>query len=171
MHPAAPRAAAYGRVGVCQQRTGTLIHWLINVLNASTGRNSATDHKYPNMVLPRTFDSGFAIGLMAKDLRLALEVAHRAMVDAGYPHDRAGTDHSRTGVVFGAEAGSDMGHAQTLRTMLPAYLGDVPPELEDQLPTVTEDSFPGVLANVIAGRVANLFNFRGPNFTTDAACA
>ena len=30
---------------------------------------------------------------------------------------------------------------------------------------------PGELANVIAGRVANLFNFRGPNFTTDAACA
>ena len=34
---AAPSAAAYGRVGVCQQRTGTLIHWLINVLNAVTG--------------------------------------------------------------------------------------------------------------------------------------
>ncbi len=30
---------------------------------------------------------------------------------------------------------------------------------------------PGELANVIAGRVANLFNLRGPNFTTDAACA
>ena len=30
---------------------------------------------------------------------------------------------------------------------------------------------PGELANVVAGRVANLFNFRGPNFTTDAACA
>ena len=30
---------------------------------------------------------------------------------------------------------------------------------------------PGELSNVIAGRVANLFNFRGPNFTTDAACA
>lgn len=33
----APSAAAYGRVGVCQQRTGTLVHWLINVLNAVTG--------------------------------------------------------------------------------------------------------------------------------------
>ena len=30
---------------------------------------------------------------------------------------------------------------------------------------------PGELANIIAGRVANLFNLRGPNFTTDAACA
>ncbi len=30
---------------------------------------------------------------------------------------------------------------------------------------------PGELSNVLAGRVANLFDFRGPNFTTDAACA
>ena len=30
---------------------------------------------------------------------------------------------------------------------------------------------PGELSNCIAGRMANLFNFHGPNFTTDAACA
>ncbi|HUK14965.1 MAG TPA: SDR family NAD(P)-dependent oxidoreductase [Bryobacteraceae bacterium] len=30
---------------------------------------------------------------------------------------------------------------------------------------------PGELANCIAGRIANAFNFRGPNFVTDAACA
>jgi acyl transferase domain-containing protein len=30
---------------------------------------------------------------------------------------------------------------------------------------------PGELSNVMAGRVANLFNLRGPNYTTDAACA
>lgn len=34
---AAPSAAAYGRVGVCQTQTGTVTHWLINVLNAVTG--------------------------------------------------------------------------------------------------------------------------------------
>ena len=34
---AAPRAVAYGRVGVCQQQTGSVTHWLINVLNAVTG--------------------------------------------------------------------------------------------------------------------------------------
>ena len=34
---AAPRAVAYGRVGVCHQRTGSVTHWLINVLNAVTG--------------------------------------------------------------------------------------------------------------------------------------
>jgi anaerobic selenocysteine-containing dehydrogenase len=33
----AERAVAYGRVGVCQQRTGSITHWLINLLNAVTG--------------------------------------------------------------------------------------------------------------------------------------
>jgi anaerobic selenocysteine-containing dehydrogenase len=33
----ARKAVAYGRVGVCQQQTGTLTHWLIVVLNAITG--------------------------------------------------------------------------------------------------------------------------------------
>jgi len=33
----APRAVAYGRVGVCQQQTGSLTHWLINALNIVTG--------------------------------------------------------------------------------------------------------------------------------------
>lgn len=33
----APSAIAYGRVGVCQQVTGTLTHWLINALNVATG--------------------------------------------------------------------------------------------------------------------------------------
>ena len=43
--------------------------------------------------------------------------------------------------------------------------------IRDVLPAVTEDSMPGELANVIAGRIANAFDFNGPNFTLDAACA
>ncbi|WP_199510502.1 type I polyketide synthase [Nucisporomicrobium flavum] len=101
---------------------------------------------------------------------LALEISHRALVDAGYAYD-SGFDHARTGVVFGAEAGSDMSQTQTLRTLLPGYLGEVPEQMENLLPTVTEDTFPGVLANVIAGRVANRLDLGGPNYTVDAACA
>ena len=41
----------------------------------------------------------------------------------------------------------------------------------DNVFAITEDTMPGELANVIAGRVANLFNLRGMNYTTDAACA
>jgi 3-hydroxyisobutyrate dehydrogenase len=60
---------------IAGQRFGLDPATMISIFNASTGRNTGTDSKYPNNVLPRTFNSGFALGLMAKDLRLALEVA------------------------------------------------------------------------------------------------
>jgi len=112
-----------------------------------------------------------ALGSIDPCQLLALEVASQALADAGYAHDAPGADHSRTGVIFGAEAGSDNGGALAVRVMMPAYLGEVPAELDVQLPTFTEDTFPGNLPNVIAGRIANRFNFGGTNFTVDAACA
>ena len=48
---------------------------MVDIINASTGRSNSSEHKYPTFVLNRRFDSGFALGLMAKDLRLALELA------------------------------------------------------------------------------------------------
>ena len=48
---------------------------MIDVINAGTGRNSATVDKFPRAVLPRTFDFGFATGLMYKDVRLFVEEA------------------------------------------------------------------------------------------------
>ncbi|WP_328455689.1 SDR family NAD(P)-dependent oxidoreductase [Amycolatopsis sp. NBC_00438] len=100
---------------------------------------------------------------------LALEAAHRALADAGYG-ERA-FDRTRTSVVFGAEAGSDLSNAMSLRTVLPSYVGELPPGLDERLPKITEDSFPGVLANVIAGRIANRLDLGGANYTVDAACA
>ncbi len=100
---------------------------------------------------------------------LALEVARQALVDAGYEH--RDFDRSRAAVVFGAEAGSDLSSATMLRSLLPAYLGEIPEDLDAQLPRLTEDSFPGMLANVIAGRIANRLDLGGANYTVDAACA
>jgi 3-hydroxyisobutyrate dehydrogenase-like beta-hydroxyacid dehydrogenase len=48
---------------------------MIEVLNVSSGRNSATLDKWPRAVLPRTFDFGFASGLCLKDVRLCLAAA------------------------------------------------------------------------------------------------
>ncbi len=48
---------------------------ILEVINAGTGRNSATADKFPRFVLPRTFNAGFAIGLFNKDIRLCLEEA------------------------------------------------------------------------------------------------
>ena len=99
---------------------------------------------------------------------LALEAAQRALLDAGYgtrPFHR-----DRTSVIFGAESGSDLTAASTLRMLLRGYLGSIPSELDEQLPRLTEDSFPGKLANVIAGRIANRLDLGGANYTVDAAC-
>ncbi|MEV6583920.1 SDR family NAD(P)-dependent oxidoreductase [Streptomyces sp. NPDC051582] len=101
---------------------------------------------------------------------LALEISGRALRDAGYGKDRE-FDRSRTSVVFGAEAGTELAGAYGLRALHPAYLGELPPALDEQLPRLTEDSFPGILANVIAGRVANRLDLGGANCTVDAACA
>lgn len=53
---------------------------MIEVLNVSTGRSSATQDKWPRAVLPRTFDFGFATGLSLKDVRLCVEEASAAGV-------------------------------------------------------------------------------------------
>jgi 3-hydroxyisobutyrate dehydrogenase-like beta-hydroxyacid dehydrogenase len=46
---------------------------MIDVINAGSGLNTASRDKFPRSVLPRSFDFGFATGLMVKDVRLALE--------------------------------------------------------------------------------------------------
>jgi len=48
---------------------------MIEVLNQSTGVNSATRDKWPRSVLPRTFDFGFAAALSHKDMRLCVDEA------------------------------------------------------------------------------------------------
>src|ERR1700744_4974275 len=46
---------------------------MIDVINSGSGMNTASRDKFPRAVLPRSFDYGFATGLMVKDVRLALE--------------------------------------------------------------------------------------------------
>lgn len=48
---------------------------MIDVINTGSGRNSASQDKFPRSILPRTFDFGFATGLIYKDLKLCMEEA------------------------------------------------------------------------------------------------
>jgi len=48
---------------------------LIDIINAGSGRNSATEDKFPRSILTRTFDFGFATGLSYKDVRLCVDEA------------------------------------------------------------------------------------------------
>jgi len=48
---------------------------MLNVINASSGRNTATEDKFPTFVLERTFHGGFTLKLLHKDVKLCMEEA------------------------------------------------------------------------------------------------
>lgn len=48
---------------------------MVDVLNASTGRNNSTEVKMKQFILSQNWGSGFSIGLMAKDIRSADDLA------------------------------------------------------------------------------------------------
>ncbi|MGE0718034.1 MAG: NAD(P)-dependent oxidoreductase [Alphaproteobacteria bacterium] len=48
---------------------------LVDIINAGSGRNSASQDKFPRAILPGTFDFGFATGLSYKDVRLCVDEA------------------------------------------------------------------------------------------------
>jgi hypothetical protein len=53
---------------------------MIDVINAGSGRTTASDQKFPQAILPRTFDYGFATALMLKDVRLCFDEARQLSV-------------------------------------------------------------------------------------------
>jgi 3-hydroxyisobutyrate dehydrogenase len=55
------------------QAEGLDMQVMVDVLNVSTGRNSATYDKFPNRVMTGTYDAGFHTRLMSKDVKLFLE--------------------------------------------------------------------------------------------------
>jgi 3-hydroxyisobutyrate dehydrogenase-like beta-hydroxyacid dehydrogenase len=73
---AATALAATAEAMVMGVKAGLDAQVMIDVLNAGSGGTHASRDKFPRAVLPRTFDYGFATGLMVKDVRLYLEEAH-----------------------------------------------------------------------------------------------
>jgi 3-hydroxyisobutyrate dehydrogenase-like beta-hydroxyacid dehydrogenase len=53
---------------------------MIDVINAGSGRTTASDGKFPQAILPRTFNYGFATALMLKDVRLCFDEAKQLNV-------------------------------------------------------------------------------------------
>jgi 3-hydroxyisobutyrate dehydrogenase len=78
---AAGLAAAAEAVAIAG-RFGIEPNILVDVLNASTGRNNSTENKLKQFVIPELFTSGFSMALMAKDIQTADELAHQIGVTA-----------------------------------------------------------------------------------------
>jgi 3-hydroxyisobutyrate dehydrogenase len=74
--------AAAAEAVLAGARFGLAPETIVDILNAATGRNNSTENKFPQFVLPRTFNAGFTVGLMVKDLRIALEVAQATEMPA-----------------------------------------------------------------------------------------
>jgi 3-hydroxyisobutyrate dehydrogenase-like beta-hydroxyacid dehydrogenase len=51
---------------------------MIDVLNASSGQNTATSDKFPNRILPEKYDAGFLNNLLLKDVSLYLDNVREA---------------------------------------------------------------------------------------------
>jgi phosphopantetheine--protein transferase-like protein len=120
------------------------------------------------------------------DQLLALRTASEAIADAG-GIDRL-PDRSRIGVIIGrggyitpASARMDQrvrtSHQviSLLRELVPGItagqLDAVRTAFDDQLGPASPESSIGLVPNFAASRVANRFDFRGPAYTVDAACA
>src|SRR5579871_754178 len=120
----------------------------------------------------------------------AIACTREALEDYGYP--KRSLDLERTGVILGNAMAGEKHYLTALRVYFPEYAREldestsfaalpeavrheITRELHERmrkyLPEITEDSMPGELANCIAGRIANIYNFHGPNYIVDAACA
>ena len=121
------------------------------------------------------------------DQWLALDIARRALDDAGYADLAADVRH-KTAVILGRGALPNVGSltaiqhglivSQTLE-IVKRLNPELPPErleairtaLRASLPDFGPDTAPGFVANLIVGRIANRLDLMGSNLTVDAACA
>ncbi|MBI3475623.1 MAG: SDR family NAD(P)-dependent oxidoreductase [Acidobacteria bacterium] len=140
--------------------------------------------KWRLAVPPRVVDA------MDGSQKWAIACTREALEDYGYPKRPLNTD--RTAVILGNAMGGERHYFTVMRVYFPEYAQElaestsfaalplavrekITSELHvrmgKHMPEITEDSMPGELSNCIAGRIANIFNFHGPNFVCDAACA
>jgi acyl transferase domain-containing protein len=127
---------------------------------------------------------------MDRTQKWAVAATREALADYGWP--ARALDPDRTAVILGNAMAGERHYQTALRLSFPeiarelsstpsfaglsadlrrTITGELHAGLDHLLPEVDEDTMPGELSNIIAGRVANLFNFHGPNFVVDAACA
>lgn len=106
---AAAHLALAAEATVLGVKAGLQPEVILDTLNAGSGKNSATEDRFPKFVLTRKFNNGFANSLMRKDVRLCMEMAEELQVPlwVGTAVDRlwmqtvlqVGPDESSTSIV------------------------------------------------------------------------
>ncbi|MGO4585818.1 NAD(P)-dependent oxidoreductase [Arthrobacter sp. 2RAF6] len=59
---------------------------LLQIVNDSSGKSGSTENKWPNFILSGTFNSGFALKLMLKDMKIAVDLADRVHSESRLSH-------------------------------------------------------------------------------------
>lgn len=122
---------------------------------------------------------------------LALDVAARALADAGFPA-AGGLPRESTGVVVGNTLTGEFSRASVMRLRWPyvrrtiaaalaeegwtddraaAFLRTLEDRYKAPFPAIDEDTLAGGLSNTIAGRICNHFDLHGGGYTVDGACS
>jgi 3-hydroxyisobutyrate dehydrogenase len=63
---------------------------MLEVFNSSSGRSGSTENKFPNFILPGTYDSGFGLRLMLKDMRIAVQLGEQVGMPSVLGSDAVG---------------------------------------------------------------------------------
>ena len=128
--------------------------------------------------------------LMDLTQKYVISASREALIDYGFEHKDF--DRERTAVIFGNAMGGDQHLYSAARALFPefaeallaagsfkglpahvkkAVIEEMNAGLSGVFVPITEDTMPGELSNIAAGRIAALFDLRGMNYVTDAACA
>ena len=73
--------AATAEIFAAGEKFGLDPHIMQKIINTSSGRSFSTDLTYPKAVLPKTWDFGFAMGLMNKDIGIAMSLIESTGVE------------------------------------------------------------------------------------------
>jgi len=63
---------------IAGQRFGLDPEVMLSVFNTSSGRSGSTENKWPNFIVGQTYNSGFGLRLMLKDIRVAVQLTDQA---------------------------------------------------------------------------------------------
>lgn len=78
----ATNLAAAAEILCAAQANGIEPATMVDVINSSTSRSQASEVKYPKHILTGTFDSGFAMDLMIKDMGIAMDLIKTNSIEA-----------------------------------------------------------------------------------------
>ncbi len=128
--------------------------------------------------------------LMDLTQKYAITATREALLD--FDFENKNFDRERTAVILGNAMGGDQHLYSAGRALFPEFADalnnaegfrSLPANVRKEIieaanaglsphfVPITEDTMPGELSNIAAGRIAALWDFRGMNYTTDAACA